>query len=260
MNIRLEQSKDYREVENLTREAFWNVYRPGCVEHYVLRQYRNRPDFIPELDFVLEEDGRIIGHVMYSKAEIVCEDGSTYPAWTFGPISIHPDYKRKGYGLQLLKHSLEKAKEMGIGLLCMEGNIDFYRHAGFVLASSLKIHYHGEPKESEVPYFLAQELIPGYWGNREGTYHTPEGYFAADEQPEAFAAYDATFPAKEKHLQPGQLPQFCQSCGMPLTDDGMCGHRADGSIHFDYCQYCYKDGAFTNDCTMDEQQTILPGT
>ena len=72
MNIRLEQPKDYREVENLTREAFWNVYAPGCVEHFVLHQYRNNPDFIPELDFVMEEDGKIIGHVMYSKAEIVC--------------------------------------------------------------------------------------------------------------------------------------------------------------------------------------------
>ena len=203
MNIRLEKTEDYREVENLTREAFWNVYRPGCTEHYVLNQYRTNPDFIPELDFVMEEDNRIIGHVMFS--------------WTFGPISIHPDYKRKGYGLKLLKYAIGKAKEMGIGLIQMEGNIEFYKHAGFDLASKMKNHYHAEPRESEVPYFLAQELIPGYWGNREGTYCPPKGYFVADEHPEAFEAYEATFPVKEKTLQPGQLPQFCQSCGMPLT-------------------------------------------
>ena len=131
------------------------------------------------------------------------------PTWTFGPISIHPDYKRKGYGLKLLQYALEKAKEMGIGLLQMEGNIEFYRYAGFDLASKLKIHYHSEPRESEVPYFLAQELIPGYWGNREGTYCPPKGYFVADENPEAFEAYEATFPKKEKTLQEGQLPQFC---------------------------------------------------
>lgn len=100
MNIRQEQPKDYREVENLTREAFWNVYRPGCTEHYVLHQYRTNPDFIPELDFVMEEDGRIIGHVMFSKAEIVLDDGTVFPSWTFGPISIHPDYKRKGLWLE----------------------------------------------------------------------------------------------------------------------------------------------------------------
>ena len=199
MTIRLEKTEDYREVENLTREAFWNVYRPGCTEHYVLNQYRNNPDFIPELDFVMEEDGKIIGHVMFSKAEIMLDDGASLPSWTFGPISIHPDYKRKGYGLKLLQYALEKAKKMGIGLLCMEGNIEFYKNAGFDLASKLKIHYHAEPRESEVPYFLAQELIPGYWGNREGTYCPPKGYFAADENPEAFEAYEATFPKKERH-------------------------------------------------------------
>ena len=114
MKIRLETPEDYREVEELTREAFWNVYAPGCVEHFVLHHYRSTPDFIPELDFVMEEDGRIIGHVMYSKAEIIREDGSVMPAWTFGPISIHPDYKRKGYGLKLLNYSIEKAREMGL--------------------------------------------------------------------------------------------------------------------------------------------------
>lgn len=251
MTIRLEQPKDYREVENLTREAFWNVYRPGCTEHYVLNQYRNNPDFIPELDFVMEEDGRIIGHVMYSKAEIVKEDGSVLPAWTFGPISIHPDCKRKGYGLKLLQYSLEKARAMGIGVLCMEGNIDFYGHAGFVVASTLGIHYHAEPKEAEVPYFLAQELIPGYLAGVEGTYHTPKGYYVADADPAAFEAYEATFPKKVKELREGQLPLFCQSCGMPLTAECL-GTNADGSPNYDYCMYCYKDGAFTADSTMEE--------
>jgi len=212
MNIRLEQPKDYREVENLTREAFWNVYRPGCTEHYVLNQYRTNQDFIAELDFVMEEGdgecqspGKIIGHVMFSKAEIVLDDGTNFPSWTFGPISIHPDYKRKGYGLKLLNYALEKAKGMGIGLLQMEGNIEFYKHAGFDLASKLNIHYHDMPKDEDVPFFLAQELIPGYWGNREGTYCPPKGYFVADENPEAFEAYEATFPQKEKLRLPGQL-------------------------------------------------------
>ena len=252
MTIRLEQPSDYREVENLTREAFWNVYRPGCTEHYVLNQYRSNPDFIPELDLVMEEDGKIIGHVMFSKAELLLDNGTTRPSWTFGPISIHPDYKLKGYGLKLLNYALEKAREMGIGFLCMEGNIDFYRHAGFDLASKLGIHYHAEPREAEVPYFLAQELIPGCLGGIAATYCPPKGYFVADEHPENLAAYEATFPSKEKTLQPGQLPQFCQSCGMPLTQNEDCGTDADGSINFDYCKYCYKDGQFLQDCTMDE--------
>lgn len=208
MNIRKEQPSDYREVENLTREAFWNVYRPGCTEHYVLHQYRTNPDFVPELDLVMEEDGKIIGHVMYSRAELVLDDGKRIPSWTFGPICIHPDYKRKGYGLKLLNYSIEKARKLGVGFLCMEGNIGFYQHAGFDLASKLNIHYHAEPRDAEVPYFLAQELLPNWLkdnGVTEATYCPPKGYFVADEQPEAFEAYEATFPAKEKLRLPGQL-------------------------------------------------------
>ena len=208
MIIRLENPADYREVETLTREAFWNVYRPGCTEHYVLHCYRDNPDFIPELDFVMEEDGRIIGHVMFSRAELVLNDGTKKPSWTFGPISIHPDYKRKGYGIQLLDYALDKARENGIGFLCMEGNIDFYKHAGFDLASKKNIHYHDFPKEDVVPFFLAQELIPGWLkdnGIEEATYCPPKGYFVADEDPEAFEEYEATFPKKEKLRLPGQL-------------------------------------------------------
>ncbi|MBR6285008.1 MAG: GNAT family N-acetyltransferase [Muribaculaceae bacterium] len=208
MKIRLEQPCDYREVEVLTREAFWNVYRPGCTEHFVLNQFRSNPDFIPELDLVMEEDGKIMGHIMFSKAELVLDDGTRCPSWTFGPISIHPDYKRKGYGLKLLNYTLNKAREMGIGFLCMEGNIDFYKHAGFGLASKMGIHYHAEPRDAEAPYFLAQELIPGWLKNNgisEATYNPPKGYFVAEANPEAFAAYEATFPKMEKLCSPGQL-------------------------------------------------------
>ena len=192
---------------------------------------------------------------MFSKAELVLDDGRHVPSWTFGPISIHPDYKRKGYGLKLLQYALEKAREMGIGFICMEGNIGFYSLAGFGLASKLNIHYHAEPKDAEVPYFLAQELIPGWLqdnGISEATYCPPKGYFVADEHPEDFEAYEATFPNKEKAFQKGQLPQFCQSCGMPLTKNEDCGTNADGSTNYDYCQYCYKDGKFLQECTMDE--------
>ena len=207
-SIRLEKPTDYGVVENLTREAFWNVYRPGCTEHYVLHCYRNNPDFIPALDFVMERDGLIIGHIMFSKAELILPDGTHKSSWTFGPICIHPDYKRKGYGIQLLDYALDKAREMGIGFLCMEGNIDFYRHAGFDLASKFNIHYHDFPKEDEVPFFLAQELIPGWLkanGINEATYCPPKGYFVADENPEAFETYESSFPPKEKLRLPGQL-------------------------------------------------------
>ena len=204
-SIRVEEPRDYETVEHLTRDSFWNVYRPGCTEHFVLHRYRTNPDFIPELSLVMETDGKIIGHVMFSKAKIELDEGGVLQSWTFGPISIHPDYKRKGFGLKLLNHALEKARNMGIGFICMEGNFEFYKHAGFVLASRLGIHYHAEPKDAEVPYFLAQELIPGFLNGRKGTYTPPEGYFVAEENPEEFEAYDSKFPKKEKLVLPGQL-------------------------------------------------------
>lgn len=208
--IRVEEPRDYRTVENLTRDSFWNVYRPGCTEHYVLHRYRSNPDFIPELSLVMEKDGKIIGHVMFSKAELSIEKngvptGEKLPVCTFGPISIHPDFKRQGYGLKLLNFALEKAKALGIGFICMEGNIDFYRHAGFDLASKKHIHYHFEPKDSDVPYFLALELIPGYLNGVEATYAPPKGYFVAEENKDAFEKFEAEFPHKEKLVLPGQL-------------------------------------------------------
>lgn len=193
--IRLETKEDYKEVENVTREAFWNVYRPGCLEHYVLHCYREREDFIKELDFVMEKDGKIIGHVMYSKAEIRADDGRKIPIMTFGPISILPEYKRKGYGKKLLDDSMEQAKAMGAGALCIEGNIDFYGKSGFVIASTKGIHYYAEPRENEVPYFLAKELKDGFLDDITGVYHTPEGYFVDENEAELF---DRQFPPKEK--------------------------------------------------------------
>ena len=111
ITIRLETKDDYRNVENLTREAFWNVYRPGCMEHYVLHCYRDDPAFVPELDFVMELDGELIGQVIYVRSEIDCDDGRKVPIMTFGPIGIAPAYKRQGYGKQLLDYSMEKRKK-----------------------------------------------------------------------------------------------------------------------------------------------------
>lgn len=143
--IRNETPADYAAAEHLTREAFWNVYCPGCMEHYVLHVLRNDPAFVPELDLVMEQDGQIIGHVMYMRAAITANDGREIPIMTFGPISIHPDLQRRGLGKHLLETSMEKAMALGAGALCIEGNLDFYGKSGFVVAGTLGIRYHGEP-------------------------------------------------------------------------------------------------------------------
>ena len=124
--IRNERKDEQREVENLVRESFWNVYRPGCLEHYVLNQLRNDKAFIHELNFVMEKDGKIIGQNMFMHAVIKTDDGRDIPILTMGPICIANELKRQGYGKILLDYSLEKATEMGFGAVCFEGNIDFY--------------------------------------------------------------------------------------------------------------------------------------
>lgn len=202
--IRTEQPRDFKTVENLTREAFWNVYRPGCTEHYVLHRYRSEPDFVPELSLVLEVDGEIIGHVMYAWSHIDADDGRKIRMMTFGPISIRPDYKRKGYGKTLLDHSMRIAAEMGAGCLLICGNIAFYGKSGFVVASTRGIRYADDP-ESDAPYFLCKELQEGFLNGIIGSYRDPEPYFVAMRNPEAFEKYDAEFPPKEKLVLPGQL-------------------------------------------------------
>ena len=202
LTIRREMPADYDTVERLTREAFWNVYRPGCLEHYVVHVLRHDPAFIPELDLVMELDGELIGHVLYMRAMIAADDGREIPMMTFGPISIRPDLQRQGLGKYLLDDSTARAAALGAGALCIEGNLEFYGKSGFVVAGTKGIRYHGAPEEGLVPYFLLKELQPGYLDGVTGVYHTPKGYFV-DEA--AAVAFDQNFPPKEKLKLPGQL-------------------------------------------------------
>ena len=203
--IRRETAADHRAVEELIRESFWNVYRPGCLEHFVIHRLRDDPAFVPELDLVMEKDGRLIGQNMFMRAGISADDGREIPIMTMGPICIAPELKRKGYGKRLLDESLARAAALGCGALCFEGNIDFYGKSGFTYASRFGIRYHDLPEGADASFFLCKELIPGYLDGVTGVYGPPEGYFAADREPEAFEAFDATFPPKEKLKLPGQL-------------------------------------------------------
>ena len=200
--IRPETPADYEETENLVRESFWNVYRPGCLEPYVLHCLRDDPDFVKELDFVMVKDGRIIGQNIFMRACIQADDGRTIPIMTMGPISIAPELKRQGYGKALLDYSLEKAAALGGGALCFEGNIAFYGKSGFDYASKFGIRYHGLPEGADASFFLCRELTPGYLDGVTGEYATPRGYFVDEAEAEAF---DRRFPPKEKLKLPGQI-------------------------------------------------------
>ena len=200
--IRLEKSEDHRNVETLVREAFWNVYRPGCSEHYVIHVLRDDPAFVADLDFVMELQGRLIGQNMFMKAVIDSDDGRKIPVLTMGPIGITPELKRRGYGKMLLDHSPKKAADMGFGAVLFEGNIEFYGKSGFDYAEKFGIRYHGLPEGADASFFLCKELIAGYLDGITGVYQTPAGYYVHDSDVEKF---DEEFPAKEKLKLPGQI-------------------------------------------------------
>ncbi|MBR6361260.1 MAG: N-acetyltransferase [Clostridia bacterium] len=202
ITIRLENKEDFAEVENLVREAFWNVYRPGCLEHYVIHVLRGDPAFVKELDFVMERAGRLIGQNMFMKTIIEADEGRTIPVLTMGPICITPALKRRGFGKILLDYSLEEAARLGFGAVLFEGNIAFYGKSGFDYARNFGIRYHDLPEDADDSFFLCKELIPGYLDNVTGVYQTPQGYYADEAADDEF---DRRFPPKEKLKLPGQI-------------------------------------------------------
>lgn len=202
IEFRLERKEDYRQVEALVRESFWNVYRPGCVEHYLLHLLRGHSGFVPELDIVMLEDGKIIGQNVFVKTVIRADDGRSIPIMTMGPVCVANELKRQGYGQMLLDYSLAKAAEAGCGALCFEGNIDFYGKSGFSFAENFGIRYHGLPEGADASFFLCRELIDGYLDGVTGEYATPDAYLIDETEAEDF---DKSFPYKEKLKLPGQI-------------------------------------------------------
>ena len=202
LNIRNEKKEDFRAVENLIRESFWNVYRPGCLEHYVIHKLRDDKDFIPELNFVMEQNGEIIGQIAFVRGHITADNGTLVPVSAMGPICISPKLQRQGYGKILLDFALKEAKKLGIKTVCLEGNIDFYSKCGFELASNKGLRYHGMPEGVDAPFFLCNELEKDYLKDITGEYAPPSGYLVDENEAEEF---DKAFPPKEKKVLPTQL-------------------------------------------------------
>lgn len=158
LNIRNERESDYKIVEDITRKAFYNVYVPGCMEHYLVHIMRGHEDFIPELDFVIELDGQIVGNIMYTKAKLTDEGGTEKEIVTFGPVSILPKYQRKGYGKMLIEHSLKRAAELGYEAVVIMGSPANYVGSGFQCCRKYNICVE---KEKYPAAMLVKELKPG---------------------------------------------------------------------------------------------------
>ena len=202
MIIRTEQPEDHNKVEALTREAFYNMYMPGCVEHYLVRLMRAHEDFIPELDFVAELDGKIIGNIMYTKAKLTDDNGAVKEILTFGPVSIHPDYQRKGYGKQMMEHSFQKAIELGYDTIVIFGSPANYVSRGFKSCKRFNVTM----ADGSFPAaMMVKELVPGRLDGRHFVY-SDNPVMAIDEA-EA-EAYDKTLEEMEKKVTPSQEEFF----------------------------------------------------
>ena len=189
--LRIETPADWDEVENLTREAFWDVYKPGCVEHLVVHTLRGNPDVIPELCTVAELDGRIVGHIFYTRVRIKY-DGGEQEAVAFGPISVLPELQKQGVGSAMIRHTLPLARLMGFPGILITGNPDYYHRFGFYDGAR-----HGVvmPDGSGGPWLMAQEFIPG--ALHSGCLHFPPQF---DTDPAQLAEFETHFPHKEKRF------------------------------------------------------------
>lgn len=197
MIIRNEEAGDFRAVEELTKLAFWNVSTPGCSEHYLAHVLRLHADFIPEMDFVVEEDGRIIGNIMYTRSRLIDAEGREKTVLTFGPLSIHPEYQRKGYGKKLQLYSFERAKQLGYDTIVIFGNPENYVGTGF---RSCK-HFHVSLDGIYPVALLVKELEEGALQGRSWNYVESPAYEIDAAEAEAF---DRDFAPMEKAYRPSQ--------------------------------------------------------
>lgn len=202
MIIRLEEEKDYFETENLTREAFWNVYREGCFEHLIIHNLRKDKSFVKELDYCIEIDNKIIANIVYAKGKLKLENGNIREILIFGPVSVLPEYQKKGYGEKLINYTIEKAKKLGFDAIVITGNPNYYKKFGFESCSKYKIYYEGLDKNEEAPFFMIKILNDNNIENLKGIYSDPDCYKADEKELEEF---DKKFPFKIKEKIEGQI-------------------------------------------------------
>ena len=197
----MESEKDYFEVENLVRDAFWNVYRPGTFEHYIVHNLRDDDAFISDLAYIIECDGEIIGHINYSKGFIDYGDEKT-DAVVLGPIAIHKDYQNRGLGSKLIEYTLDLAESSGIPFVFVIGDESYYRRFGFVSASGYGIYLDGTDTSQDCPFFMIKVFDEGNVKDKRAIFHNPQVF---DVNADDVDEFDRKFEYKEKLALEGQL-------------------------------------------------------
>lgn len=198
LRIRQEKPADYEAVETLVRQAFYNMYMPGCVEHYLVHIMRDHEDFVPALALVAEEAGEIVGQIMFTKATLTADDGTEMPALTLGPIAVAPARQRCGIGKTLIARAVELAQALGYVAIVLFGSPANYVANGFVSCK----HYKMTPPAGRYPAaMMVRELVPGALAGHTWIYRDSPVMAVSEE---AAARYDAMLPPMEKHWQPSQ--------------------------------------------------------
>lgn len=205
ITIRNERETDYKNVEEITRKAFYNQYIPGCVEHYLVRKMRGHKDFIPELDFVLELDGKVIGNIMYTKARLVDENKKEKEILTFGPVSVDPQYQRRGYGKMLMEHSFLHAAALGYDVIVIFGSPANYVSSGFVGCKKYNVCLENGKYPAAM---MVKELTPDALDGRKWFYYDSPVMAISEEETQA---YDDTLEKMEKKYQPSQEEFYIMS-------------------------------------------------
>ena len=200
MCIRLEQKDDYLNVENMVRNAFWNIYRPGAFEHHIVHKLRNHPSFIKDLAYVIEKDSKIIGHINYSNGIISYENAESENAVVLGPIAIDENYQNQGYGSKLIEFTLTKAKDKGIPYVLVVGDENYYSRFGFVSASRYSIYLEGTDSNEECPFFMINVFDKSKV--KRGIFQNPDVFDVDENDVDEF---DKQFEHKEKLINEGQL-------------------------------------------------------
>jgi len=198
MHIRNEAAADYKRVEEITRKAFWNLYIPGCNEHYLVHIMRAHEDFLPALDLVIEADGQIIGNIMYTKAKLIDEAGEVKNILTFGPLCILPKYQRLGYGKKLMEYSFQQAAALGYDVIVIFGNPGNYVSRGFKSCKKYNVSLENEIYPTAM---LVKELIPDVLDGRNWVYQQSPVFEIDEQEAERF---DHTLESMEKQYQSSQ--------------------------------------------------------
>ncbi len=198
--IRKIEENDYKDVEILTREAFWNIYRPGCCEHLVVNNIHKNKKSIEELELVALYDNKVIGHIVYTKGQVKGVDNETLI--TFGPLSIMPEFQGNGIGSKLISISLQKATRLGYSAVLITGDDNYYTRFGFESASKHGIHMEGIPVEDEAPFFMVKVLKEDALDDVNGYYVFDDCYNVSDDEVDEF---DKGFAPKVKEVREGQL-------------------------------------------------------